>query len=88
MRHKRDIPSNEIKKYKARLNLHCGKQEYGMNYYETYAPVVTQFSICLLIVIGILSGWSLRQCNFIMAYSQAPIECDMYMELPQGIQVC
>ncbi len=57
-----------------------------MNYYETYAPVVTWFSIRLLIVIGILSGWSLR-CNFIMAYPQAPIKCDMYMELPQGIQI-
>ncbi len=22
-----------------------------------------------------------------MAYPQAPIECDMYMELPEGIQV-
>ncbi len=49
--------------------------------------MVTWFSIHLLIVIGILSGWSLRQCNFIMAYPQAPIEWDMHMELPQGIQV-
>jgi hypothetical protein len=65
----------------------AAKLEYGMNYYETYAPVVTRFSIRLLIVIGILSGWSLRQCNFIMAYPQAPIECNMYIELPQGIQV-
>jgi hypothetical protein len=87
MRRKRDITSNEIKKYKACLDLHGGKQEYGMNYYEAYAPVVTWFSICLLIVIGILSSWSLRQCDFIMAYPQAPIECDMYMKLPQGIQV-
>ncbi len=31
MRCKRDITSNEIKKYKARLNLHGGKQEYSMN---------------------------------------------------------
>jgi hypothetical protein len=58
-----------------------------MNYNETYAPVVTWFSIRLLIVIGILSDWLLRQCNFIMAFPQAPIECNMYMELPQGIQV-
>jgi hypothetical protein len=86
MRRKRNITSNEIKKYKACLNLHGRKQEYGMNYYETYAPVVTWFSIHLLIVIGILSGWSHRQCDFIMAYPQAPIECDMDMELPQGIQ--
>ena len=86
MRRKRDITTNEIKKYKARLNLHGGKQVYGMNYYETYAPVVTWFAIRLLIVIGILFGWALRQVDFIMAYPQAPIECDMYMELPQGIR--
>ncbi len=41
MRRKRDITTNEIKKYKACLNLHGGKQVYGMNYYETFAPVVT-----------------------------------------------
>jgi hypothetical protein len=58
-----------------------------MNYYETYVPVVTWFSIHLLSVIGVLSGWSLHQCGFIMAYPHAPIECNMYMELPQGIQV-
>ncbi len=87
MHRKRDITTNEIKKYKAQLNLHGGKQEYEMNYYETYAPVVTWFSIRLLIVIGILYGWAHRQCDFIMAYPQAPIEYDMYMELPQRIQV-
>jgi hypothetical protein len=87
MRCKRDITTNEIKKYKACLNLHSGKQEYEMNYYETYAPIVTWFSICLVIVIGILCGWALHQCDFIMAYPQAPIKCNMYMELPQGIQV-
>ena len=86
MRRKRDITTNEVKKYKARLNLHGGKQVYGMNYYETYAPVVTWFAIRLLIVIGIIFGWALRQVDFIMAYPQAPIECDMYMELPQGIR--
>ncbi len=86
MRRKRDITTNKIKKYKACLNLHGGKQVYRMNYYETYAPVVTWFAIRLLIVIGIIFGWALRQVDFVMAYPQAPIECDMYMELPQGIR--
>ena len=34
VRCKRDITTNEIKKFKARLNLHGGKQEFGANYYE------------------------------------------------------
>ncbi len=87
MRHKRNITTNEIKKYKARLNLHGGKQVFGMNYYKIYAPVVTWFLIRLLIVIGIMFCWALHQVNFIMAYPQAPIECDMYMDLPQGIRI-
>ena len=82
LHHKRNLTTNEITKHKARLNLHGGKQIYGMNYYETYAPVVTWFAIRLMIIFGILFQWSLRQVNFIMAYPPAPIEMDIYMELP------
>ena len=39
-----------------------------------------------MIVMGIILFWALRQVDFIMAYPQAPIETDIYMELPQGIQ--
>jgi hypothetical protein len=56
-----------------------------MNYYKTYAPVVTWFAIRLVIVFGILFQWSLPQVDFVMAYPQAPIKMDIYMELPQGI---
>ncbi len=80
---KRDFTTNKIKKYKARLNLHGGKQVFGLNYYKTYALVVIWFSIRLLIVIGIIFCWALRQVDFIMAYPQALIKCNMYMELPQ-----
>jgi hypothetical protein len=86
MRRKRDLTTNEIKSHKARLNLHGGKQIYVMNYFETYAPVVTWFAIRLMIIFRIIFCWALRQVDFVMAYPQAPIEMDIYMELPQGIQ--
>jgi hypothetical protein len=41
MRHKRDLTTSKIIKHKARLNLHGRKEVYGMNYFETYAPIVT-----------------------------------------------
>ena len=47
---KHNMTTNEIAKYKARLNNHCGKQTYDINYFETYAPVVTWFAIRLLII--------------------------------------
>jgi hypothetical protein len=86
MQCKRDLTTNKIKSHKARLNLHGGKQIYGMNYYEIYAPVVTWFAIRLMIIFGIIFCWALCQVDFAMAYLQAPIEMDIYMELPQGIQ--
>jgi hypothetical protein len=86
MRGKHDLTTNKIKSNKARLNLHGGKQIYGMNYFETYAPVVTWFAIRLMIIFGIIFCWALHQVDFVMAYPQTPIEMDIYMELAQGIQ--
>ena len=40
MRRKRRIGTREVYKWKARLNIHGGQQEKGINYWETYAPVV------------------------------------------------
>jgi hypothetical protein len=38
---KRDLTTNKVKSHKVRLNLHGRRQVYGMNYFETYTPVVT-----------------------------------------------
>jgi hypothetical protein len=61
MQHKQDLTTGRVTKHKARLNLHGRKQEFGTNYYKTYAPVVTWFAIQLLIVFGILFNWALCQ---------------------------
>jgi len=39
-----------------------------------------------MIVLAIILAWAIRQIDFMQAYAQAPIECDMYMELPSGIE--
>jgi hypothetical protein len=51
---KHNLTMNKVKSHKARLNLHGGKQVYRMNYYETYAPVMTRFAIRLMIIFGII----------------------------------
>jgi hypothetical protein len=86
MQRQRDLTTNDMKSHKARLNLHGGKQVYGMNYFETYVPIVTWFAIRLVIIFEIIFLWALCQVDFVMAYPQAPIEEDIYMEIPQGIK--
>jgi hypothetical protein len=59
LRCKRDLTTNKVKSHKARLNLHGRNQVYRMNYFETYAPVVTRFAIRLMIIFGIIFCWAL-----------------------------
>ena len=84
MRRKRRIKTQEVYKWKARLNVHGGQQEHGIHYWDTYAPVETWQTVRLLLILSLLLGWQSRQLDFIMAYPQAPAEMHLYMRLPQG----
>ena len=54
MKRKRNIVTNEIYKWKARLNLHGCQQEYAVNSYETFSPVVSWTAARLLLVYSII----------------------------------
>jgi len=85
MKRKRDILTRKVYKWKARLNVHRGQQEYTFNFYETYAPVVSWYAIRLLFTLMLLNNWFSRQIDFILAYPQADVEFDTYMRLPHGV---
>jgi hypothetical protein len=87
MKRKRDLVTREVYKHKARLNVHGGQQQFGVNYFETYSPVVMWFSLRTLLTLSLLNYWFTRQIDFVLAYPQAPIEFDMYMELPKGVEM-
>jgi len=84
MRRKRRILTQEVYKWKARLNVHGGQQEKGVNYWETFAPVVQWTSIRIFLIVALLNSWHTRQIDFVLAYPQADIECDLYMKMPSG----
>jgi Reverse transcriptase (RNA-dependent DNA polymerase) len=84
MKRKRRLLTNEVYKHKARLNIHGGQQQYGINYWETYAPVVTWAAIRLILVLVIIYSWHTLQIDFVLAYPQADVECDLYMKIPKG----
>jgi hypothetical protein len=57
MKRKRRILSQKVFKWKARLNCHGGQQEHGVNFWETYSPVMNWFSIRLFLVTSIIQQW-------------------------------
>ena len=87
MKRKRRMLTREVYKWKSRLNVGGHKQEIGINYWETYTPVVAWASIRLLLIISMLAKWHTVQVDFVMAYPQADIETDMYMDMPKGFAV-
>ena len=86
MRRKRKLGTGEVYKYKARLNIHGGKKEHGINYWDTYSPVVQWNSIRTMLILSVIYGWKTKQIDFIMPYPQAKIECPMFMHVPQGFR--
>ena len=87
MKRKRHLLTGEVYKWKARLNVHGGQQEYAVNYFDTYAPVVAWPVIRILMTLSILNKWKTRQIDFVLAYPQAKNQYDIYMRLPHGIQM-
>ena len=84
MKRKRRIDTREIYRWKARLNVHGGQQQYGVNYWETYAPVVMWTTLRFFFVLSLLFQWHTRQLDFVLAFPQAPAEVQLFMNFPQG----
>jgi Reverse transcriptase (RNA-dependent DNA polymerase) len=87
MKRKRRILDGTVVKWKARLNVDGGKQVQGLDYWETYAPVASWSTIRMVLVIAVQNKWTLRQLDFVQAFPQAPIEAELYMEIPRGFNV-
>jgi Reverse transcriptase (RNA-dependent DNA polymerase) len=87
MKRKRDIKTREVKKWKARLNLDGSSMKKGKHYDQTYAPVARWNSIRLLLSMAALHGWHTTQIDYVSAFPQAPVERELYMQLPRGFEI-
>ncbi len=87
MKHKWHILTQEVYKWKARLCLEGSCQVFGQDYDKTHAPVADWIIIQFVLVLAIINGWDSLQIDYIMVYLQAPVEHDMYMEIPKGCKV-
>jgi hypothetical protein len=82
MKRKRRISTREVYKWKARLTIDGSKQIYGKHYDETYSPVVTWPATRFFLVQALINKWYTKQIDFVLAYTQAPIERELYLAIP------
>jgi hypothetical protein len=80
-------PDGSLKKYKARLCCHGGQQQFGLNYWDTYAPVVSWSSIRIIIIISKLHRLHTKSVDFVQAYPQAPVKSIIFLRTPPGVEL-
>ena len=72
-------------KFKARLVAHGNKQKYGMDYWETYAPVSSSRAIRTLLAIAASKKMTIHQLDIDTAFLNADLQEEIYMSPPDGI---
>ena len=87
LRRKRNLLTNEIKRYKARLNVDGSKMVKHRDYDLTYAPVISWGIIRLLMTIAMIKQWPTRQIDYVLAFPQAPIEKELFLKIPKGYNI-
>ena len=77
----------KVTKYKFGICAHSGIQEKGINYWETYTPVVQWMSVKIMLKLAAIENLHTKSIDFVLVYLQANLDVDIYMELPQGFNV-
>jgi hypothetical protein len=80
-------PDWTITKRRSRICPHGGQQVEGLNFWDTYAPVVSWRTIHLALVLSLLSNLKTRQLDYVGAFPQADADCEVYMNIPPGFIV-
>ena len=78
-------PDGTLSKYKARLCCHGGQQQWGVQFWETYAPIVSWIVVRTLLVLSKVHKLHTQSIDFMLAYPQADIKVPIFLHTPQGM---
>jgi Reverse transcriptase (RNA-dependent DNA polymerase) len=78
------FPDGSMRKLKARFCARGYEQTEGVDFTETFAPVVNWTTVRFLLMMSILLGLETRQVDYVAAFIQAEIDTEVYVEMPRG----
>jgi hypothetical protein len=79
-------PDGRVRKHKARYCVRGDKQIKGVDYHETYAPVVAWTTVRMMMVMTATLNLKTTQIDFSNAFVQADLKESVYIELPAGFR--
>ncbi|KAJ9541050.1 hypothetical protein OSB04_027556 [Centaurea solstitialis] len=78
---------NEIMRYKARLVAQGFSQRPGIDYEETYSPVMDAITFRYLISLAVSKNLEMRLMNVVTAYLYGSLDSDIYMKIHEGFKM-
>jgi hypothetical protein len=81
------LPNGQIDKYKARLYTRGFIQRYGVDYFDTFAPVIRIESLRILLAYTVVEDLEIYQIYVISAYLLSELEEDVYLKPPEGLDL-
>ncbi|KAL0373536.1 UNVERIFIED_CONTAM: Retrovirus-related Pol polyprotein from transposon TNT 1-94 [Sesamum radiatum] len=77
-------PDRSVDKFKARLVAKGFKQKEGIDYFDTYSPVVCLTTIRVLIALASVYSLPIHQMDMKTAFLYGELEEEIYMKQPEG----
>ena len=77
-------PDGSVSKYKARLVAKGFHQTAGVDYSETYSPVVKSSTVRVILSLAVIQGWNVRQIDINNAFLNGDLTEDVYMQQAEG----
>lgn len=78
------LPDGEIDRYKAPLVEKRFHQQHGLDFTETFSPVIKSTTVRSVLHVAVTNGWPIRQIDVNNAFLQGTLDDEVYVTQPPG----